>query len=135
MDPDAIIDVRLRPDHDNEYQCSITDMFDLYQSYSSELGYHYDQWMKTYMMPPEDHFDKWYIPFRVPGATRGHIEVKPNENLWEIVDIEFYRTTAIEGETSIGCYKPEVKDLIPSFISKKINFTNHNPKEEIKCQP
>jgi len=134
MDPDAIIDVRIRPNHDDEYQCSITDMFDLYQIYQSELGPPYDQWMKTYMMPPEDHSGKWYIPFRVPGATRGCIEVIPNGNLWEIIHIEFYKSTAIVDECAIGCYKADVKDLIPSFIGNKINFIGHNPEEESKCQ-
>lgn len=109
----------------NEYYCSITELLDMYQDYDSELK----SIMRTYMMTPEEHDGKYYIPIRVPGATRGHIEVKPNGDFWEVVTIRLYESSAIIGVSNIGCYKPDVEKVLDSFNGKHINFTGFKPKE------
>lgn len=132
MDPKQIISVRSRDGIlKNEYHCRITDMLDLYQDEFIHNGDpEIKAMMKTYMMTPEDHSGTWYIPIRVPGATRGHIEVKPNGSYWEVATIRLYETTAIIGKSNIGCYMPEVEKILNKFNGNLINFAEFNSKGE-----
>ena len=51
------------------------------------------------------------VPFRFPGATRGHIRMDMSS--CKIVEVQFYLDTALGG--GIGCYKPEVVELEERF--------------------
>ncbi len=59
------------------------------------------------------------IPFRYPGATRGHLQVSSN-NIIE--NIEFY-DTAYERKT-LTCYSPEISKIINDFIGKEFIVEN-----------
>lgn len=50
------------------------------------------------------------VPFRFPGATRGHITIK--EGSCKILEVKFYPETTDAG---IGCYKKSVLQLEESF--------------------
>ena len=115
----------------SEYFCDITTALDKYNEYIHGAGDNeYRPFMRTYIMPPDQHGDDYYIPIRVPGATRGHIQVKPNteHGCWEVVEVMLYHDTAIVGKSLVGCYKPEITDILDSFIGTLIDFEQHNPK-------
>ena len=114
--------------YNNKFHCSITDILDTFQSEEVYANYQIiNEMMKTYIIPPEKTGDKWYIPIRVPGATRGHIEVIPYKIYWKIVSLKIYDESAIIGKSKIGCYKPEVESIIDAFNGDFINFEGFNP--------
>lgn len=113
-----------------EYYCDITDALDKYNEYIKGDDDGYRPFMRTYMMIPEYHEDNCYIPIRVPGATRGHIHVKPNieHGCWEVIEVVLYEDTAITGKSLVGCYAPDVMNILSNFIGTLIDFEQYNPK-------
>lgn len=68
---------------------------------------------------------KTLIAFRVPGATRGHIEV--DDNLI-IKDIVFYEDVCFSN--NLGCYVKNAKEIIPKFLGTKLEVEQY---EKEKC--
>lgn len=56
------------------------------------------------------------VPFRFPGATRGHIVIRPWSD-GEIVDIVLYETAC---GNAVACYRPEVKDMAEQWKGRKL---------------
>lgn len=75
---------------------------------------------RTYIViHSNDDKDKTILCFRVPGATRGYIELDSNNKIREI---EFYENQCF---SKLKCYKREVVDYITSkYIGYTISFEN-----------
>ncbi len=89
-----------------------------WDGYRNEITYYLDKYLigvfddfDNYIYPTEID-NKWLI--RVPGATRGHIQVVQGK----IADITLYRDSF--------CYKEEVLDNINQFIGKEIDLGKDN---------
>ena len=124
---------RLNGHASNQFHCYITEYLDLFKPEIEGIDEHTKAIMKTYMMHPDDIHVKgeFYIALRVPGATRGHIKVKPSQdnNLWEIEEVKLYDSTAIVGRGNIGCYEENVLENLDIFTGKFIDFIGYNPKD------
>ena len=129
MNRDKIIKVIKRDESYgiDEFYCTITDELDAFRTDIKYIDCNYKDIMRSYIMIPELICNKWLIPIRVPGATRGHIEVIDNNGYWEIVKVELYDSTAITGVSIIGCYSPEVLNILDHFKEIKIDFNEFNP--------
>lgn len=115
-----------------EYYCHITKIMDKYNyAYIQETDGEYKHCLRTYIMKPEKNGDRWYISIRVPGATRGHLEVVPliPSGRWSIAGVELYKSTAIIGRSDIGVYLPNIEDVIDTFIGNIIDFRNEEEHE------
>jgi len=110
-----------------EFHCSITDRLDEFRIDKIFEDSDFKDVMRTYMMIPEEHSGHWFIPIRVPGATRGHIEVTPSNGYWKVVEVKLYEETSIYPRSNIGCYKPEVKNILSEFIGINIDLKEYNP--------
>lgn len=78
-------------------------------------------WLKTYILQPETYgSDKLLCAIRLPGATRGHIEVDKNNIIKEI---KFYEDSCFgEGKNSLSCYKKEVIKAVEKYIGQELIF-------------
>lgn len=73
--------------------------------------------IRSYDLQPERH-----IAFRVPGATRGHVEVDENFVIKKIV---FYPDTCFNSNhNGIECYKKEVVEASNKFIGTVLDIHN-----------
>lgn len=59
-------------------------------------------------------FESCYVCFRVPGATRGHIEIDGSTMI--ITDVVFYDDTCFDYPSGTGCYKREIWELREKYI-------------------
>lgn len=64
--------------------------------------------------------DGIYIPFRVPGATRGHIKLDKDHI---ITEIKFYEDTSFGGSIP-ECYDRKVVEATKKYIGAKIVCKN-----------
>lgn len=111
-----------------EYLCEITDELDKFNVYlDKENDPEYRELMRSYIMRPESESNIWHILIRNPGATRGCIYVVPYDGKWAVTKVELYPDTAINTTSKIGCYKPEVLDILESFVGYCIDFGELNP--------
>lgn len=111
-----------------EYYCEITDKIDEYNAYfDMEKDPEYRDMMRSYIMRPESESNNWHILIRSPGATRGCIRIVPYDGKWAVTKVELYPNTAITTTSKIGCYKPEVLDILDSFVGYLIDFDELNP--------
>ncbi len=65
------------------------------------------------------------IAMRVPGATRGHIEIDKN-NI--IIDVVFYEDVAFveDGRTNIGCYNKDIIEASKNIIGQLLDFDGYD---------
>lgn len=125
------IEENCNPFMKGQFHCAITNHLDEYQGFDYDNDHlEFKNVMRTYMMTPDVYDNKTLIPLRVPGATRGHIEVIPHNGFWKVIEVELYDSSTIIGISNIGCYKPEVKSILDEFKGILIDFKQYNPKEE-----
>ena len=127
MSESKTIPVELRFDGrtHREYYCDITKRLDEYLAYDIPDGSAINYAMRTYIMDPEPTTDgkcTYYIPIRVPGATRGHLHVVYCDKVYKVFEVELYDETAISGVSKVGCYKPEVNNILKEFIDMQIDY-------------
>lgn len=119
---DAII-IKYKWSNEDKYGdlvCELTEFFDKYildknKTYS---------WYKTYLYNDisvfsNDHYLQ--IAFRVPGATRGSIQLERiSMNKFKIIDIHFNQDVCI-GE--FACYKEQLKEDSKQYIGRILDFS------------
>lgn len=100
--------------------CPMTEYFDKYIPYRKRYS-----WYKTYLYNDIGVFsDKGLnrIAFRVPGATRGCIDLERiNNNQFLIINIHFNEDCCFG---NIGCYKRSILKASQKFIGKILDFSN-----------
>lgn len=117
---------------ETEYRNDFTRFLDEYRTDSiMKLESPYKEMMSTYLwnMDIENDFSYYdgkkgkCIAFRLPGATRGHIEVDEN---YIIKDILFYADTCFnKNKNGVECYKPEVVEAATNkFRDTKLDIHN-----------
>lgn len=90
----------------NEYINEITDKMNEYLVYGYKNAVdHFGKGVGAYLLPCDD----TYISFRVPGATRGHIEVKDGI----IKKFEFY-------ERAKDCFIEDIEAATQEYIGCKL---------------
>ena len=101
----------LKANSDHELYCEITDLLDEYLIPSHKKY----SWLRTYLCD----YDDDTLCIRVPGSTRGYIELEKNV----IKEINLYDDTAFS--KNLGCYdekrKSELINRLNSFIGSTIN--------------
>jgi hypothetical protein len=129
INENKIIEVSKRHESygNDEFYCEITNKLDNFNKCIQDIDYEYRNIMRTYIMPPEDMCGKVMIPIRVPGATRGHIEVIADNKYWKVTEVKLYEDSAIIGISNIGCYEPEVLNILSEFNGMLINFHEYSP--------
>ena len=111
----------------SNFYCKITERLNEFRICIDNIDPTYYEVMRTYLMIPEPMYDKWAIPITLPGATRGHIQVVPSNGYWKVIKVSLYNDSAIDGVSIIGCYKPEVLDILSEFKGTLIDFGKFNP--------
>lgn len=101
----------LKSNSDHELYCEITELLDEYLL----ENYKKYSWLRTYLCD----YDKDTLCIRVPGSTRGYIELEKNV----IKEINLYDDIAFSKD--LGCYdkkrKSELIERLNSFIGSTIN--------------
>lgn len=108
-----------------EYTCEITNEMNEYNQWPLEYG------GGAYFLDPEPAGGKYnpleyFVPFRVPGATRGHILVcktfqEQNNSIYEIEEFHFYEDTSFG---KIGCFDRDVVAAMDKYLGKGLLFPN-----------
>lgn len=93
-----------------EYRGDLSDKFDVHLF----DGLKRHNIMQTYFVSPTNYNGKLLLPFRVPGATRGHITITEIDKVdgktrYQIDDIIFYGDVAFSPR--MGCYNMTAYDL------------------------
>lgn len=110
-----------------EYYNNFTEALDKYIVRTDKIDQdYYDFLIRTYLCYddiPEKPTETFHVAFRVPGATRGHIEC--DKDLM-ITDIVFYEDTCWG---KVGIYNEDKKDEMISsikqqFINTKLDIVN-----------
>ena len=100
--------------------CELTEYFDKFIPNRKQHS-----WYKTYLYNDIDIFSDrplYRIAFRVPGATRGSIELeRVNLNQFIIMDIHFHEDTCFG---NIGCYDKAIIKASQKYIGKMLDFSN-----------
>lgn len=100
--------------------CEMTEYFDKYIPNRKQHS-----WYKSYLFNDIGTFSNkelCRIPLRVPGATRGCIDLeRVNKNQFIIMDIHFYEDTCFG---NIGCYDRAIIKASQKYIGKMLDFTN-----------
>lgn len=126
----------------SEYYNNFTDFLDKYLADNLiETNEHFGFKMNRSYLWYDDIFDKerrspnhtqhyrcGSAAFRVPGATRGHIEFDKN---MMITDVHFYDDVAFK-ETSpkgIYCYKLELKEAVKEWIGRPVDLNGFTDKD------
>lgn len=110
-----------------DYYNDFTQALDKYIVRSDKIDQdYYDFLIRTYIClndVPKEPIDNFHVAFRVPGATRGHIEC--DKDLM-IIDIVFYEDTCWG---KVGIYDIKRKDEMISsvkqqFVNTKLDIVN-----------
>ena len=109
-------------DKEGDLVCSITEDFDTYLVCS----YQSYKYIRTYLYNDLERLENentYRIAIRVPGATRGHIDLmRVSKNCFKIKNIEFYDNVCF-GEDSY-CYDKKINDYKSKYIDKILDFSN-----------
>ena len=89
---------------------------DLTHKFDAHLsdGYKQHEFVHTYFVPSVIYDGKILLPFRVPGATRGHVTMEPmpgtdTTSRYKITDVVFYGDLAFGSR--LGCYNLTAHEL------------------------
>lgn len=106
-------------DKSSDLVCELTEFMDTFLI--DRLKDH--MWMKTYLWESID--DGKRIAFRVPGATRGCLDLeKKSENIYRIINIHFYNDTCFgKNPHTLECYKTEVVEGVEKYIGQELDFS------------
>lgn len=122
METPIIVEYKYKSKYDphGDLICSMTEYFDKYIPNRKQYS-----WYKTYLYNDIGIFsDKGLnrIAFRVPGATRGCIDLERiDKNHFKIIDIHFNEDCCFG---NIGCYKKSILKASRQFIGKILDFSN-----------
>ena len=122
METTIIVEYKYKSKYDphGDLICSMTEYFDKYIPNRKQYS-----WYKTYLYNDIGIFsDKGLnrIAFRVPGATRGCIDLERiDKNHFKIIDIHFNEDCCFG---NIGCYKKSILKASRQFIGKILDFSN-----------
>ena len=114
-----------------EYYNDFTEALDEYIQRTDKIDQDYYEFcIRTYLCledRPKNPVDDYHVAFRVPGATRGHIECDKNDI---IKDIVFYKDTCWG---KVGIYQVDKMNEMITNITKRFRDTKLDIVNGMSC--
>lgn len=119
---DAII-IKYKWSNEDKYGDLVCELTEFFDKYILDKNKNYS-WYKTYLYNDISVFSNngyLQIAFRVPGATRGGIQLERIDmNKFKIIDIHFNQDVCF-GE--FACYKKQLKEDSKQYIGRILDFS------------